>query len=191
LTPGGDHKFLESGTLEHLDQGGTPRFQLPAGHGQDIAGDDPSLGVYPGHGIPTPGSRGGAQVEHDRASPQQALAPNGYCSGNDRSWIMPAMALTEKQLRFLRGKAHPLRPVVMLGNKGLTDNVVAESAQALRDHELIKVRVRAADRAQRDALLAQLVARTESTLVVRIGHVAVLYRAATPLPRLVLPDAQV
>ena len=104
---------------------------------------------------------------------------------------MPAMALTEKQLRFLRGKAHPLRPVVMLGNKGLTDNVVAESAQALRDHELIKVRVRAADRAQRDALLAQLVARTESTQVARIGHVAVLYRAATPLPRLVLPDAQV
>ena len=101
------------------------------------------------------------------------------------------MALTEKQLRFLRGKAHALRPVVMLGNKGLTDNVVAETAQALRDHELIKVRVRAADRAQRDALLAQLVARTESTLVARIGHVAVLYRAATPLPRLVLPDAQV
>jgi putative YhbY family RNA-binding protein len=52
---------------------------------------------------------------------------------------MPAMALTEKQLRFLRGKAHALRPVVMLGNKGLTDNVVAETAQALRDHELIKV----------------------------------------------------
>lgn len=101
------------------------------------------------------------------------------------------MALTEKQLRFLRGKAHPLRPVVMLGNKGLTDSVVAETAQALRDHELIKVRVRAAGRAQRDALLAALVARTASTLVARIGHVAVLYRAATPLPRLVLPDAQV
>jgi len=101
------------------------------------------------------------------------------------------MALTDKQLRFLRGKAHPLRPVVMLGNKGLTDSVVAETAQALRDHELIKVRVRAAGRTQRDALLAALVARTASTLVARIGHVAVLYRAATPLPRLVLPDAQV
>ena len=101
------------------------------------------------------------------------------------------MALTEKQLRFLRGKAHALRPVVMLGNKGLTDNVVAETAQALRDHELVKVRVRAADRAQRDVLLAALVARTESALVTRIGHVAVLYRAATPLPRLLLPDAQV
>ena len=104
---------------------------------------------------------------------------------------MPAMMLTEKQLRFLRGKAHALRPVVMLGHKGLTDNVVAEAAQALRDHELIKVRVRAADREQRETMLAQLGARTECALVTRIGHVAVLYRAAEPIPRLVLPDAQV
>jgi RNA-binding protein len=104
---------------------------------------------------------------------------------------MSAMALTERQLRFLRGKAHPLRPVVMLGAKGLTDNVVAETLQALRDHELIKVRVRADGREQRDALLAALVARAGCTLVTRIGHVAVLYRAAAPLPRLVLPDAQV
>ena len=101
------------------------------------------------------------------------------------------MALTEKQLRFLRGKAHALKPIVMLGHKGLTDNVVAETVQALRDHELIKVRVRAADRAGRDAALTELVTRTACTLVTRIGHVAVLYRAAAPIPRLVLPDAQV
>lgn len=101
------------------------------------------------------------------------------------------MALSEKQLRFLRGKAHALKPVVMLGNKGLTDNVVAETSQALRDHELIKVRVRAADRAARDDMLGQLVARTACELVTRIGHVAVLYRAAAPIPKLVLPDAQV
>jgi RNA-binding protein len=104
---------------------------------------------------------------------------------------MPAMALSEKQLRFLRGKAHPLKPVVMLGQKGLTDNVVAETVQALRDHELIKVRVRAADRSQREAWLAELVSQSACTLVSRIGHVAVLYRAASPIPRLVLPDAQV
>jgi len=104
---------------------------------------------------------------------------------------MTKPTLTERQLRFLRGKAHALKPVVMLGNKGLTDNVVAETAQALRDHELIKVRVRASDRAARDATLAALVARTGCALVTRIGHVAVLYRAAAPLPKLVLPDAQV
>ena len=101
------------------------------------------------------------------------------------------MVLTERQLRFLRGKAHALRPVVMLGAKGLTDNVVAETVQALRDHELIKVRVRAEGRERRDEVLTALVARTGCTLVTRIGHVAVLYRPATPLPRLVLPDPQV
>ena len=100
------------------------------------------------------------------------------------------MALTERQLRFLRGKAHALKPVVMLGSRGLTDNVVAEAVQALRDHELIKVRVRADGRERRDALLAALVARADCTLVTRIGHVAVLYRAAAPQPRLVLPDPQ-
>jgi RNA-binding protein len=104
---------------------------------------------------------------------------------------MPGMALTEKQLGFLRGKAHDLKPVVMVGHKGLTANVVAETVQALKDHELIKVRIRAADRTQRDAWLAQLVSQCACTLVTRIGHVAVLYRAAQPIPRLVLPDAQV
>ncbi len=99
------------------------------------------------------------------------------------------MKLSEKQLRFLRGKAHALKPVVMMGQKGLTDNVVAETVQALRDHELIKVRVRAADRSTREALLADLVSRSDCALVNRIGHVAILYRAAQPLPRLVLPDA--
>jgi RNA-binding protein len=104
---------------------------------------------------------------------------------------MSGVALSEKQLRFLRGKAHALKPVVMLGQKGLTDNVLAETVQALKDHELIKVRVRATDRGERDSLLARLVSECSCTLVARIGHVAVLYRAASPIPRLVLPDAQV
>ena len=98
------------------------------------------------------------------------------------------MALSERQLRYLRGKAHALKPVIMLGQKGLTDNVVAETLQALRDHELIKVRVRTADRSRREAMVAELVQRCDCVLVRRIGHVAVLYRAAAPVPRLVLPD---
>ena len=101
--------------------------------------------------------------------------------------IMRSMALTEKQLRFLKGKAHALKPVVMLGQKGLTDNVVTETVEALRVHELVKVKVRAADRETRDALLAELVTRSASTLVNRIGHVATLYRPGEPLARLVLP----
>lgn len=54
--------------------------------------------------------------------------------------------LSEKQRKFLRGLAHALEPVVWIGNSGLTDGVVAEADRALRDHELIKVKIRASDR---------------------------------------------
>ena len=97
--------------------------------------------------------------------------------------------LTERQRRHLRGLAHPLKPVVLIGNAGLTDAVAAETDRALHDHELIKVRFAGADREARDAGLEALAARTRSTLVTRIGHVAVLYRPRPDLPRIVLPAA--
>jgi RNA-binding protein len=100
-----------------------------------------------------------------------------------------APRLTERQLRHLRGLAHALRPVVRLGNAGLTDAVAGETARALHDHELIKVRAPGGDRAARDALFAALAGRTGSVLVQRIGNVAVLYRANPQLPRILLPDA--
>ena len=100
---------------------------------------------------------------------------------------LPA-ALTERQLRHLRGLAHALKPVIRLGNAGLTEAVVAESARALRDHELIKVKAPGGDRAARDALFAALAAGTGSALVQRIGNVAVLYRANPERPRILIPD---
>ena len=98
------------------------------------------------------------------------------------------MPLAENQLRFLRGKAHPLKPLILIGNSGLTDGVCAETDRVLADHELVKVKVRGAERAARDALLADLARRTGSELVQRIGHVGTLYRARPELPKLVLPD---
>jgi RNA-binding protein len=97
------------------------------------------------------------------------------------------MQLSEKQRRHLKGLAHPLKPVILMGNSGLTDPVVVETQRALNDHELIKVRLPGLDRKERDAALALLAERTESTMVTRIGHVAVLYRAHPTLPRIVLP----
>jgi RNA-binding protein len=98
------------------------------------------------------------------------------------------MALSEKQARFLRGKAHPLKPIIRIGNAGLTPAVSAEAVRALHDHELVKVKVHGAEREQRDAWIAALCVATGSELVQRIGHVATLYKARDPLPRLVLPD---
>jgi RNA-binding protein len=97
------------------------------------------------------------------------------------------MQLTEKQRRHLKGLAHPLKPVILMGNSGLTPAVVAETDRALTDHELIKVRLPGLERAQRDAALAALAGQTSSAMVTRIGHVAVLYRPHPELPRITLP----
>lgn len=97
------------------------------------------------------------------------------------------MQLTEKQRRHLKGLAHPLKPVILMGNAGLTNAVVEETTRALADHELIKVRLPGQDREARDAALAQLAERTDSTMVTRIGHVAVLYKPHPELRRIVLP----
>jgi RNA-binding protein len=97
------------------------------------------------------------------------------------------MQLTEKQRRHLKGLAHPLKPVILMGNAGLTAAVIAETDRALADHELIKVRLPGQEREQRDAALALLAERTNSAMVTRIGHVAVLYRQHPELPRIVLP----
>jgi RNA-binding protein len=97
------------------------------------------------------------------------------------------MKLTEKQRRHLKGLAHPLKPVILMGNAGLSDGVVAETQRALLDHELIKVRLPGQERTERDALLQSLAERTDSALVTRIGHVAVLYRPNPVLPRIVIP----
>jgi RNA-binding protein len=99
------------------------------------------------------------------------------------------MELTERQRRHLRKLAHGLSPVIHIGEAGLTDPVAQETERALRDHELIKVKVRAADRQARDSMLEELARRTGSALVQRIGHVAVLYKPNEVLARLVIPDA--
>lgn len=86
------------------------------------------------------------------------------------------LAITPKQQRWLKGAAHPLKPVVTVGQGGLTDAVLAELDTALDHHELLKVRVGSADRETRGALVARLVERSGAALVGQIGHVAILYR---------------
>ena len=99
------------------------------------------------------------------------------------------MALSEKQKKHLRRLAHPLSPIVMLGNAGLTDGVVKELDRALTDHELVKVSARVGERTARDAALDELAARTSSEIVQRIGNVGVFYRRRAEMPKILLPDS--
>jgi RNA-binding protein len=84
--------------------------------------------------------------------------------------------LNPKQRQGLKGQAHKLEPVVQIGNKGLTEEVVAEIDRALKAHELIKVRAAGLERDARDAALTDICARTSAEPVQHIGKVFILYR---------------
>jgi RNA-binding protein len=86
------------------------------------------------------------------------------------------MNLSEHQKRHLRGLGHHLKPLIIIGDKGLSESLMAEFESTLDHHELIKVRVRTGDRDARDAIIRKLCEDSSSQLIQRIGSVALLYR---------------
>ena len=84
--------------------------------------------------------------------------------------------LSTKQKQFLKGLAHHLSPVVMLGGNGLTEGVLAEIDNALNHHELIKVKIASADRETKQLIIDAIVRETQSSNVQTIGHILILYR---------------
>lgn len=99
------------------------------------------------------------------------------------------MNLTQHQKKHLRGLAHALHPVVMVGQHGASPTVIKELDGALTSHELVKVSVRVGDREARDQVLSELAQQTGGVMVQRIGNVGVFYRPREDQPRIVLPDA--
>ncbi|WP_314344631.1 ribosome assembly RNA-binding protein YhbY [Haemophilus parahaemolyticus] len=98
------------------------------------------------------------------------------------------MNLTTKQRQFLKGLAHHLSPVVMLGSNGLTEGVLAEIDNALNHHELIKVKIAGADREVKQLIIDAIVRETNAVNVQTIGHVLVLYRQSDD-KKITLPKA--
>ncbi|HYL88348.1 MAG TPA: YhbY family RNA-binding protein [Burkholderiales bacterium] len=84
--------------------------------------------------------------------------------------------LSPAQRKELKARAHNLDPVVMIGAKGLTDEVVKEVELALKSHELIKVRAPSLDRSAREVAYQALCERTAAEGVQHIGKIFVLYR---------------
>ena len=96
-------------------------------------------------------------------------------------------ALSTNQRRYLRGLAHHIKPVIMVGAKGITESLLAELEIALERHELLKVKVAAGDRDDRDEAIGQLLERSRAALVQRVGNIATLYRRSSDKPQIVLP----
>lgn len=96
--------------------------------------------------------------------------------------IMKLPAQEKKQFRTI---AHSLSPVVTIAQKGLSESVTEEIERALSQHELIKIKIFAADRESRKALSAQICDNAKAELIQSVGNVIVIYRAADkPDPRL-------
>lgn len=89
-------------------------------------------------------------------------------------------ALKGYQKKFLKGLAHRLKPVVFIGQKGLSANLIASIQEALETHELIKVKfVEFKDRQQKFSLAETLATKVNCQLVGMIGHMAIFYRQQT------------
>jgi len=85
--------------------------------------------------------------------------------------------LTSSQAKFLRGLAHNLKPVVFIGQKGITTALLESIREALAVHELIKVRfIDLPDKRRRKDAVVEVQEKTESALAGMIGHVAIFYR---------------
>lgn len=96
------------------------------------------------------------------------------------------MPLSNRQIRYLRGLTHSLQPVVMVADKGLTENVIGEIESALDHHELVKVKLRT-DRETRAQWIDQIVSQCGAEKVHTIGQVACFFRRNTKKPVVELP----
>jgi RNA-binding protein len=94
------------------------------------------------------------------------------------------MAITEQQRRSLKKLVHHLKPVVMVGQHGLSEGVFNEIEIALDSHELIKIRLSGGDRSERKALIEEICKKTGADFIHSIGHTAAFYRRHPKKPKI-------
>ena len=86
------------------------------------------------------------------------------------------MNLNKKQIQYLKGVAHSLKPIVLLGNNGLTEAVIAEIDYALNHHELIKVKIPTDDKETKGLIVEAICRETNATKIQVIGKTLIIYR---------------
>jgi len=88
------------------------------------------------------------------------------------------MTLNNADKKRFRAIGHQLKPVITVAEKGLSENIQLELERALNDHELIKLKLVAGDKAAKAALIEEICALSKCAVVQTIGHVLLIYRAA-------------
>ncbi len=83
--------------------------------------------------------------------------------------------LSSKQKKEFKSRANALKVVVSIGSKGLTENVFTELEQALKSHELLKIKLAGGDKDERQVLIEKILETTKAELIQTIGSVAVIF----------------
>ncbi|MBN2647089.1 MAG: ribosome assembly RNA-binding protein YhbY [Thiotrichales bacterium] len=95
--------------------------------------------------------------------------------------------LSNNQLKYLRGIAHNIKPMLIIGNNGLSESLMTELENTLSHHELLKIKIAYGEREDRQAIVEQLVQQTGALHVQTIGKTCVIFRQKEPsefmLPR--------
>lgn len=92
--------------------------------------------------------------------------------------------LTDEQKKRLKGKAHALKPVVLIGQHGMKETTMEEIHKALSFHQLLKIKISAGDKPFRQALTATILEATQAALIQQIGSVIVIYKRNNKKPSL-------
>ena len=99
------------------------------------------------------------------------------------------MSLSKKQTKFLRAKCHDLKAVIMLGQKGLSEEVLNELEIALTHHELVKIKLAVDDRELRKQLILDICNKSHAEAVQSIGKTLSVYRVNSDKAVIELPKS--
>jgi len=97
------------------------------------------------------------------------------------------MPLSKHQIKHLVTLTHNLKPVIMVGQNGITENLLKELEIAVNHHELVKIKIAGDDRESREAIIAKLLKSANAEKVKAIGKTLTLFRRNTKNPKIELP----
>ncbi len=98
--------------------------------------------------------------------------------------------INKDQRKYLRSLAHNCKPVIWIGQHGLTDSVMKEIDIALDHHELIKIKVRAGERGERELVTANVCKKSNAELIQKIGNTVTVYRRNEETPVISFPKSR-
>lgn len=94
------------------------------------------------------------------------------------------MKLTKEHIHMLKGLAHTLKPVLIMGEKGATEAFIEEAKRALEHHELIKIRISGDDRETKKEIAETIKNALDATQVQHIGNVITLFKRNHEAPKI-------